>query len=650
MSRYVGAIDQGTTSSRFIVFDHKGRIVSAAQKEHAADLPQARLGRARRRGNLAQHQGRDRRRARQTGPDPRRSRGGRRHQPARNHGPLGQDHRPAAPQRAGVAGHAHRPARGPTRRRWRPGPVARQNRTSARHVFLGAEAALAARERSGRAGQSRGGRRALRQHRHVAALEPDRRPGGRPAHHRRHQRLAHPVDEPAKRSTGTTICWRCSRSRAPACRRIVSSSEVYGRARGPARRRAVSGALGDQQAALFGQACLRPGEAKNTYGTGCFMLMNTGETDPRSTCGLLTTLGYKLGEQQPVYALEGSIAIAGALVQWLRDNLGLIETAPEIEALAQTRPRQRRRLFRAGLLGPLRAALEGDARAASSAGLTRFANKGHIARAALEATAYQTREVLDAMAQGFRGVEITRAAGGRRHGRQRTPDAVPGRHPERAGGPSEGDRDDRARRGLRGRARGRLLEIDGRHFRQLGRRQALAAANGREPRATGCTPRGTRRSRGRWTGRNDGGSRCGGGPARSRWNGTAARRTEERPEPGFRRAGDRLSGVRADELRPTAGVRRATAARAPLHPDWRVLLWTVGAAHFRAQAAGDAGPRARGVLRPAGRRLAQADAAARAFGDHAFRRNPSGEGDGSASSFGSAARTLGFPRMAAPVG
>ena len=138
---------------------------------------------------------------------------------------------------------------------------------------------------------------------------------------------------------------------------IKASSEVYGTAKGDLEGIAVAGDLGDQQAALFGQACYDPGEAKNTYGTGNFMLLNTGTKVVPSKSGLLTTLGYKIGDQPAVYALEGSIAITGALVQWLRDNIGLITSSAEVEALASDRRGQRRRVLRAGLLGPVRAVL-----------------------------------------------------------------------------------------------------------------------------------------------------------------------------------------------------------------------------------------------------------------------------------------------------
>jgi glycerol kinase len=181
--------------------------------------------------------------------------------------------------------------------------------------------------------------------------------------------------------------------------KIVSSSEVYGTARLPAVAGVrIAGDLGDQQAALVGQACFQPGEAKNTYGTGCFMLMNTGEKAVLSNFGLLTTLAYQFGEKPACYALEGSIAIAGALVQWLRDNLGLIQQSADIEALARTVSDNGGVYFVPAFSGLYAPYWKDDARGVI-AGLTRFVNKGHIARAVLESTAFQVREVVDAMAQ-----------------------------------------------------------------------------------------------------------------------------------------------------------------------------------------------------------------------------------------------------------
>ena len=178
---------------------------------------------------------------------------------------------------------------------------------------------------------------------------------------------------------------------------IRSSSELYGTASDSTLQGVpIAGILGDQQAALVGQTCLKPGEAKNTYGTGCFLLMNVGEKPVPSQHGLLTTVAYKIGGQAPIYALEGSVAITGALVQWLRDNLGLIQTSSEIERLAATVPDNGGVYFVPAFSG-LYAPHWKDSARGVIAGLTRFANKGHLARAVLEATAFQTRDVLDAM-------------------------------------------------------------------------------------------------------------------------------------------------------------------------------------------------------------------------------------------------------------
>lgn len=181
---------------------------------------------------------------------------------------------------------------------------------------------------------------------------------------------------------------------------ICSSAEVYGYISGSAVSELeglpIASDLGDQQAALFGQTCFDAGDAKNTYGTGCFMLLNTGGQLIPSQYGLLTTAGYKIGEQTAVYALEGSIAIAGALVQWLRDNLKLIDSSNDIEPLARTVADNGGVYFVPAFSGLFAPYWRSDARGVI-AGLTRFANRGHIARATLEATAFQTREVLEAM-------------------------------------------------------------------------------------------------------------------------------------------------------------------------------------------------------------------------------------------------------------
>ncbi|MTD59367.1 glycerol kinase GlpK [Amycolatopsis pithecellobii] len=179
---------------------------------------------------------------------------------------------------------------------------------------------------------------------------------------------------------------------------IRSSSEEYGRVRerGVLAGVPIAGILGDQQAATFGQACLSPGEAKNTYGTGNFVLLNTGTEKVMSQNGLLTTVCYKIGSNDTVYALEGSIAVTGSLVQWLRDNLGMISTAAEIEEHARTVEDNGGAYFVPAFSGLFAPYWRSDARGVI-VGLTRFVNRGHLARAVLEATAFQTREVIEAM-------------------------------------------------------------------------------------------------------------------------------------------------------------------------------------------------------------------------------------------------------------
>src|SRR6478609_7129267 len=188
---------------------------------------------------------------------------------------------------------------------------------------------------------------------------------------------------------------------------IRSSSEVYGTVHTSQllREVPVAGILGDQQAATFGQAAFDAGEAKNTYGTGCFLILNTGEEIVHSKNGLLTTVGYKLGDAAPHYALEGSIAVTGSLIQWLRDNLGMIGSAPEVETLAASVEDNGGVYIVPAFSGLFAPYWRSDARGAI-VGLTRFVTKAHIARAALEATAFQTREVLDAV-NADSGVPLT---------------------------------------------------------------------------------------------------------------------------------------------------------------------------------------------------------------------------------------------------
>lgn len=186
---------------------------------------------------------------------------------------------------------------------------------------------------------------------------------------------------------------------------VKSSSEIYGEAVIPGLKGApIAGILGDQQAALVGQTCFDPGEVKNTYGTGCFLLMNTGERIVPSQAGLLTTVAYKFGAAAAHFALEGSVAISGALVQWLRDNLGLIQKSSDVETLAQTVEDNGGVYFVPAFSG-LYAPYWKDTARGVIAGLTRYANKGHLARAVLEATGYQTRDVVEAMEKDA-GIEL----------------------------------------------------------------------------------------------------------------------------------------------------------------------------------------------------------------------------------------------------
>lgn len=186
---------------------------------------------------------------------------------------------------------------------------------------------------------------------------------------------------------------------------IQASSKVYAKAKGVLGGVPLAGILGDQQAALVGQTCFNPGQGKNTYGTGCFLLMNTGEKPVQSQHGLLTTVAYQLGDEPVHYALEGSVAITGALVQWLRDNLGIIKNSPDIEKLANEVEDNGGCYFVPAFSGLYAPYWKQDARGVL-VGLTRYVNKSHIARAALEATAFQTWEVLEAMEKDA-GISIT---------------------------------------------------------------------------------------------------------------------------------------------------------------------------------------------------------------------------------------------------
>ncbi len=259
---------------------------------------------------------------------------------------------------------------------------------------------------------------------------------------------------------------------------IKASSEVYGevRAGGALQGVQIAGDLGDQQAATFGQTCFGVGEAKNTYGTGNFLLLNTGEEAVPSKNGLLTTVGYKIGDNKPIYCLEGSIAITGALVQWLRDNLKMIKAAPEVEELAASVEDNGGCYIVPAFSGLFAPYWKSNARGVF-AGLTRYVTAGHIARATLEATAFQSREIVEAMnADSGVDLESLKVDGGMVGNdllMQFQADllGVPVIRPKVPG-------DHVAGRRVRGRPRHRLLGRDRGPARELGRGQAVGAHDG----------------------------------------------------------------------------------------------------------------------------------------------------------------------------
>ena len=395
-ARYVGAIDQGTTSTRFIVFDRAGRIVSSAQREHAQHFP---------RPGWVEHDAEEIwRRTREVAAEALRAR----------------DLRPADLAAVGITNQRE------TTIVW----DRRTGRPLCRAIVwqdarVEDEAARLAREGVGERLRRRTGlplaayfsglklRWILR---HVPGARR-RAEAGEALFGNVDSFLLWNLTGGPRGGVHATDVTNASRTQLMDLRALAwdreilalfgipermlpeirSSSEVYGTATlAPIRGVPLAGMLGDQQAALLGQACLRPGEAKCTYGTGCFLLMNVGAEPAPSRHGLLTTVAARLGRAPASYALEGSVAIGGALVQWLRDNLGLIRESAEVEALARTVADNGGVYFVPAFSGLYAPRWNAGARGLI-AGLTRYANKGHIARAALEATAFQTREVVSAM-------------------------------------------------------------------------------------------------------------------------------------------------------------------------------------------------------------------------------------------------------------
>jgi glycerol kinase len=396
MTKYLGAVDQGTTSTRFIVFDRGGRIVASAQKEHAQHYP---------RPGWVEHDAAEIRLRTQEVIAAAMRRGGLRPSDLAAIGLTNQretaivwDRRTGRPLARALVWQDTRvePEVAALMRAGAGERIRRRTGLPLATYFSGLKLAWLLRRVPGLRRKAEAGEALFGNVDSFLLWNLTGGPRGG----------AHATDVTNASRTQLmdlrALAWdRELLERFDIPERMLpeirSSSEVYGRAAfAPIRGVPIAGILGDQQAALFGQACFAPGEAKSTYGTGCFLLLNVGETPALSRHGLLGTVAAKLGRRPATYALEGSVAIGGALVQWLRDNLGLIKTSPEVEALARTVDDNGGVYFVPAFSGLYAPHWNASARGVI-AGLTRFANKGHLARAALEATAYQTREVVEAM-------------------------------------------------------------------------------------------------------------------------------------------------------------------------------------------------------------------------------------------------------------
>ena len=464
-ARYVAALDQGTTSSRCLLFDRRGRVVASAQQEHRQITPRP--------GWVEHDAGEILERSRACIADTLAAAGA----GAADVAAIG-----IANQRETVVLWERESGRAlanaivwqDTRSAERVAALGSIDRFRAQTglplatVLLRPEALVAAGRAPGRA-RARRGRRAGRRHdRQLAGVAPRGR-----ARDRRDECEPHAADGSAHARRGTTACSTRSACRARCCPR--SGHPAASSASSPACRSAAL--LGDQQAALFGQAASQPGEAKCTYGTGNFLVLNTGERAVPSAHGLITGVAYRLGEGPPAYMLEGAVAVTGALVQWLRDNLGLIGAAADVEALAASVPDSDGCVIVPAFSGLYAPRWRPDARGVIC-GLTRFHTKAHLARAALDAAAYATRELVEAMvADAGVALPALRVDGGMTANElllQIQADVLglpvvrPADH-----------RDDGPRRGLRSRAGRGLLELARRAARQRAQRAHVAAAHHR---------------------------------------------------------------------------------------------------------------------------------------------------------------------------
>ena len=405
VARYVGALDQGTTSTRFMVFDAAGREIARRQLEHRQILS---------RPGWVEHDPIEivarvneviagaLRAADLTGGD------------LAAIGVTNQrettvvwNPRDGRPWHNAIVWQDTRTDKAATALE-RKRALLCERRGSSGDVLLVDEAPVDPRQRERRACRGRTRRGDLRHDRHLDHLEPDRRCRPRPARDRRDQREPDAAHESAHARLGRGAAGALSHTAADAAPICVSSDpSAFGatRATGPVGAEVpIGGDLGDQHAAMVGQACFAPGEAKNTYGTGNFMLLNTGSRIVPSSSGLLTTIAYTVEDAEPSYALEGSVAVTGSAVQWLRDQLEVIKTADEIEALAASVPDSAGLYFVPAFSGLFAPYWRADARGVI-AGLSRFHTRAHLARATLEAICFQTRAVLDAMVQDS-GVQL----------------------------------------------------------------------------------------------------------------------------------------------------------------------------------------------------------------------------------------------------
>ena len=511
MADHVLAIDQGTTSTRAIVFDAAAAIVAVAQREHEQIFPRAGLGRARPDRDLDEHEwviaaALRRRGARaaatsraSASPISARRRSCGTAAPGARSTTRSSGRTPARSRcidRLAADGGADRFADARPACRWRP--------TSRHPRSPGSSTTSPARARPPKPG--------------ICCSAPPT-PGSSGTSPVTRRGGIHVTDVTNASRTLlmdlATLDWSdellavfgIPRSMMPEIVLVVRGRRRSARAARRARGMPIAGILGDQQAATFGQAAFDAGESKNTYGTGNFLLVNTGTDIVRSQHGLITTVAYRCGDEPAHYALEGSIAVTGSLVQWLRDNLGIINSASEdVERSPRRSTTTAARTSCPAFSGLFAPYWRPDARGAL-VGLTRFVNKAHIARAAIESTAFQTRDVIDAVVADT-GRELTeiRVDGG--DDARRPADAVPGRHPRHPRRAPDDRRDDRARRGLRGRARDGSVGGPRRRCARTGARTCGGSRGCRWTSASGACGCGRRPSRSRSTGSTTMSRRC----------------------------------------------------------------------------------------------------------------------------------------------